>query len=787
MGSADLPSLWGRLKDDVVFRVGTLYAGASWFLVEALDTLQLPAPVIRGTALVLAALFLPVLGAAALWRRRRAAAVSAGNTATASAPAASASPADTRSRSGAVRWATATVAFVVIALGLWAFGARVTGGTVPAAAERIAVLPFHATGSDEVREFGVGMVDLLSAALSDVGPIRTVASRSVLARVGGGPAPLSVEAALVVGRELGAGSVLTGSITAFGGDARLIGELRDVRSGAVMATADVRGSLSGIMALTDQLAVALLRELWRARTPLPTIDVASLTTDVPAALRAWFAGEQHLRALRLDSASHYFTVAVEADSTFSLGWARLGEALGWEGGERRQYLERALAEGGRLPQRERSLLNAVYLHLTGSFAAFDSLHAYVRRHPDDPMGWYQLGDARFHTAYLGRFNEEDIVQPFLQATRLDPTFGSAMIHVLDIGLTRDDRALFDSVMPLFRRFGDGRQVERYDRRARLRWAAPDSILHVFAAELRVLDPERQRRFINDLISLLGARVRLEARIDPRVYLAGMDSLAAIHGSDASLRRRAADLEALGLLAMGRSAEGLPLVERLASAGMPPNLPDRQIELAATRVHHAQLAYTPMAAVAADFALLETLPDTAIFKNFVVFWYLHRGEHERARRLFSVMLEQLELRPLDEFPRPVDLPTMVRMMKGYFEILTGDLQGLAELEGGLRQLGYMDAEMTDFPWEEYGTILLRVPGREREGVRVVRDYIRRRAHGTGPLYLQMADALERIGDRDAARDAYAHAARFLANADELQQPQLRLARAGLERMAREPGR
>jgi hypothetical protein len=54
MASTEAASFWGRLKDDVVFRVGTLYTGASWFLVQALDTLQLPATVIRGTALVLA-------------------------------------------------------------------------------------------------------------------------------------------------------------------------------------------------------------------------------------------------------------------------------------------------------------------------------------------------------------------------------------------------------------------------------------------------------------------------------------------------------------------------------------------------------------------------------------------------------------------------------------------------------------------------------------------------------------------------------------------------------------
>lgn len=787
MGSSDLASLWGRLKDDVVFRVGTLYAGGSWFLVEALDTLQLPATVIRGTALVLAGLFLPVLGVAALWRRRRAAASAA-----VPGPVADAALVRRRVRRETMRWATATVAFVVIALGLWAFGARAAGSAVPPAAERIAVLPFHATGTDEVREFGVGMVDLLSAALSEVGPIRTVASRSVLARVGAGTGPLSMEAALGIGRDLGAGSVLTGSITVFGGDARLIAELREVRSGAVMGSADVRGPVGDIMALTDRLAVALLRELWRSRSPLPTIDVASLTTDVPFALRAWLAGEHHLRHVRFDSAHHYFSLAVEADSTFSLAWARLGEAYGWQGessdvvGRRREYLERALAAGGRLPQRERSLLTAFNLHMTGSFAAFDSLESYVRRYPDDPMGWYQLGDARFHSTYLGRFDEEEVVQPFLEATKLDPTFGTGMAHVLDIGLRRDDRALFDSVMPLFRRFGDERQVERYARRARVRWASPDSVLRVFATEARALHPARDRRFINDLIGVIGSRTRLDARMDPGIYLAAMDSLATIHAADRSLRLAALGNKSVALLAMGRIAEGMALRTEVGGEMIPPDTQDRDVAMAGFRIGGAPLSYSPLQAVAADFALLEAQPDTVLARGGLLHWYLERGEVQRARDLWHKVAQHPSAWAY--LSRPVDQAAVLRMFDGYLDVRGGDLQrGLAVLEDGMRQLGYVDAEMLQFPWEEYGTFLLHAPGREREGVRAIQDHVRRLATGTGPLYLEMAAGLERLGERAAAREAYAHAFRFLQRADELQQPQAQQARAGLERLAREPNR
>src|SRR5690606_983400 len=139
---------------------------------------------------------------------------------------------------------------------MWASGTRVSGD-VPAAAERIAVMPFHATGSADVRELGVGMVDLLTAALSDVGPIRTVASRAVLARVGSDAGALSLDALRDAARDVGAASLLTGSITAFESRVQLSAELRDVASGEVIAAAEIRGGQGDMLALTDRLAIAL--------------------------------------------------------------------------------------------------------------------------------------------------------------------------------------------------------------------------------------------------------------------------------------------------------------------------------------------------------------------------------------------------------------------------------------------------------------------------------------------------------------------------------------------------
>jgi hypothetical protein len=156
-----------------------VYAGASWFIVEAADTLGAPTSAIRMVALGLAALFLVLIPL--LWFRERAAQRRA---------AAESSDmhwgvgtgAPRRRRRGTKRWLATTLGLAVLAAGLWSFRSRLSAGDVPEAATRLAVLPFHATGSDDVREFGIGMVDLLTTALSDVGGIRTVSSRTVLQR-----------------------------------------------------------------------------------------------------------------------------------------------------------------------------------------------------------------------------------------------------------------------------------------------------------------------------------------------------------------------------------------------------------------------------------------------------------------------------------------------------------------------------------------------------------------------------------------------------------------------------
>ncbi|HSJ30497.1 MAG TPA: hypothetical protein VK933_03625 [Longimicrobiales bacterium] len=769
-----LSTLWARLRNDLVFRVATLYAGGSWFLIEALDTLQMSVGLVRGMALALAVVFLPVVAAAYFWQRRAPrldAATAAGD---------SLAGDGRRSwRRGTRRWAVALVSLCVVALGLWAFGARWPAGDVPPAAERIAVLPFHATGAPDVQEFAVGMVDLLSAALGDVGPIRTVASRTVLARVRDSEGEWSLDDALTTGRDLGAGAVLTGSITAFGRDVRVIAEIHEVVSGEVIARAEVQGAQQDMLPLTDRLAVSLVQDLWRSRNPMPTVRVASLTTEVPTALRAWLRGEEHLRATRFDSAVHYFGRAVTEDSTFALAWARLGEAVGWasEAGatvvERREYQERALAVSDRLPERERSLLRALDLRLRGSFEGFDSLQAYVDRYPDDPMGWYQLGDARYHAQYLGRFDVDQISEAFLESTRLDPAFGIGLAHVLDLSLMRDDRAVFDSVLPLYARFGDPARTDSYHRRARVRWAAPDSLLPLFAAEQRTLHPRDDRTMILQLIGMVGLRARVDLRLDPLVYVHALDSVAAIHADSRDLqeifqRRR---VDAWG--AMGSAGNMLAEIDRTLEVATDGPLP-RPVLRSVVRTAQALEVDLPMALVSDDAAnlvsRLDEFPDVA---GVLQGYWLRTGEVDKAR---EVPLDLGDLRDLDrEAARDA--------VSAWFRMEAGDTVGaLPVLDAAIERLGYEDTNYLGLPWHHYGRVLTRFDGRRAQGIRILEQRISVLSGGTGLMYLALGRAWEAEGERSRARRAYEHAYRFFRHSDEHMRDRLEEVEAALARLS-----
>jgi TolB-like protein len=334
---------------------------------------------------------------------------------------------------------------------------RSASGKVAAGADVIAVLPFEMSGPG-LEGMGEGMVDLLSRNLDEVGAIRTVEPRTVLSnwrqRAGGAESDLA--GGLAVGREVAAASILTGSVVVAGTEARLSGDLYTI-DGARLAAVSVDGSSEDLLALVDSLSLALLREIWRSRAPLPRFDVAAITTGVPQAIRAYLEGARLYRASRWGAAKVAFERAVAADSLFASAHYMLARTLQWmtlEGrdDEVRGELDFAKRYSDRLPARERTLLYALEVGVTSRDEANDTLRDYLDRYPDDPEAAFILADNQFHIDESGggitRFTRtvSERISGFDRVLDRDPSFVPALIHPLELSLASGDTVLIQRYM-----------------------------------------------------------------------------------------------------------------------------------------------------------------------------------------------------------------------------------------------------------------------------------------------------------------------------------------------------
>nr|MBA3583564.1 tetratricopeptide repeat protein [Gemmatimonadota bacterium] len=333
------------------------------------------------------------------------------------------------------------------------------------AAPGIAVLPFSVQ-SAELEEWREGMVDLVSTNLDGVAGLRTIDSRTVLARwreAVPGNEVADLETALDVGRRAGARYVLLGSAVAIGGGVRLSADVYDTGDGSKLGQGTVDGAPDSVFALVDRLSIEVLRAVLRGQErDLPTVNLARVTTTSLPALKAYLQGEVLFREGDFEAAIPAYERAVEADSTFALAHYRLAHAHGWsaiQGDLTQEAIERAARFADRLPERERVVVLAERALLQGSLDGIEPLEELVRRYPDDVEAWYTLGDTYFH---LG---EQTLIDPleegtkaFARATELDPTFAPAYIHQIDTAIYESDSARAAGLIATYDRLASGSEM-----------------------------------------------------------------------------------------------------------------------------------------------------------------------------------------------------------------------------------------------------------------------------------------------------------------------------------------
>jgi TolB-like protein/class 3 adenylate cyclase len=215
----------------------------------------------------------------------------------------------------------------------------------------IAVLPFHNMSGDPEQEyFADGIVEDIITALSHFKALFVIARNSSFTYKG---RAVDVKQ---VGRELGVGYVLEGSVRKAANRVRITGQLVDTATGAHLWADRFDGGLGDIFDLQDQVTESVVgaiapavekAEIERAkRKPTESLDAHALYLRGSARLYQFASRQANEEALRL------FNSAIELDPDFASAYGRAAACHAWaKGNSWISVTPNEVAEVTRLAQR----------------------------------------------------------------------------------------------------------------------------------------------------------------------------------------------------------------------------------------------------------------------------------------------------------------------------------------------------------------------------------------------------------------------------------------------------
>ena len=199
---------------------------------------------------------------------------------------------------------------------------------------------------------------------------------------------------------------------------------------------------ASIPGLIDRLSEQTRQRLREAPADVEAsrVRVAEATTASLEAYEHYFRGQQREERTRYEEAMSEYQAAVAADPRFALAHYRiayLGEFTGLEAPERREHIAAAVANSGRVGEKERLLIRAWRAHMEGRNEEAHQLYAQaVEAWPLEKDVLYMAADLYFHEGQIEK------AQPlFERALQLDPVWEPALVHLTDcMGNTAGSKA-----------------------------------------------------------------------------------------------------------------------------------------------------------------------------------------------------------------------------------------------------------------------------------------------------------------------------------------------------------
>jgi len=344
-------------------------------------------------------------------------------------------PIPSRAKSRPTVFAAAIGVVALLAIGAYAYLAKVRGGDAGAARNSVAVLPFADDRADSAEAyFGEGIADQLMTALAKVPGLR-VASRTSAIAVGR-QHDLDVKE---IGQRLGVSTVVEGTVRRDGGRLRVSASLINATDGLTLWSDAFERENKDVFAVQDEITDAIVSALRPELAgggvrALPQRAAMGPGTNNPEAydlyLRGLYLVER--RGAGVTRSAEYFSEAIRKDSSFARAYGALANAL-----ELFPYF--AGVPANRVEARARAAAERS-LQLDSSLAeprvalAMVQWHAYRWNEADAEFRRAIAADSASpvaHTQY-GRFlmtagRVPEALREFQTARRLDPLAGTASV------------------------------------------------------------------------------------------------------------------------------------------------------------------------------------------------------------------------------------------------------------------------------------------------------------------------------------------------------------------------
>jgi adenylate cyclase len=302
----------------------------------------------------------------------------------------------------------------------------------PAGVRSIAVLPFHNMSADPENEyFSDGMTEEIITRLSKIRELRVASRSTVLRYKGSGIDPREV------GRELGVGSVLEGSVRKVGNRVRITAQLINAADGFHLCSEVYDRNLDDVFKIQDEVSERIAEVLRLNLTEAERVQLSAIPTENIEAYDYYSRGRhlfyQYTRAGHRSAIDMYLK-ALELDPNYALAYAGLSICYaffinrGWD--ETASWLDkaqeaaiRALAIDQNLPEAHFAL--GFYYEMKEDW---DREEGAMRRvlllEPKHAHAHDSLGDV-----YYQRDQLDEALSEYRMALSLDPFHPRALIQL----------------------------------------------------------------------------------------------------------------------------------------------------------------------------------------------------------------------------------------------------------------------------------------------------------------------------------------------------------------------